>query len=78
MLKNDFWDIFAGFHPDCWVQTQHLENEFRYVKFGIDEKNVELVSKKFDFLELKLFLKQFTVQFSSVQFSSVQFSSQFT
>ena len=58
--------FFAGFHSDCWVQTQNLENEFRYVKFGIDEKNVELVSKKFDFPELKLFFKQFTVQFSSV------------
>ena len=71
MLKNDFGDFFVRFYQDCWVQTQNLENEFRYVKFGIDEKNVELISKKFDFLELKLFLEQFTVQFSSVQFSSV-------
>ena len=38
MLKNDFGDFFARFHPDCWVQTQNVENEFRYVKFGIDEK----------------------------------------
>ena len=30
----------------------------------------ELVSKKFDFIELKLFLNHSTVQFSSVQFSS--------
>ena len=66
MLKNDFWDFFVRFYQDCWVQTQNLENEFRYVKFGTDEKNVELISKKFDFLELKLFLEPFTVQFSSV------------
>ena len=37
MLQNDFGDFFVRFYQDCWVQTQNLENEFRYVKFGIDE-----------------------------------------
>ena len=41
--------------------------------FGSDlelmRKNVERVSKKYDFLELKLFSRQFAVQSSSVQFS---------
>ena len=72
MYKNDFGDSFARFHPDCWVQTQNLENEFRYVKFQLEltRKNVELVSKKFNFLELKLFLKHFTFQFSSILYAS--------
>ena len=72
MYKNDFGYSFARFHPDCWDQTQNLENEFRYVKFQLEltRKNVELVSKKFDFLELKLVLKQFTVQFSSFLYAS--------
>ena len=72
MLKNDFGDFFVRFYQDCWDQTQNLENEFRYVKFQLEltRKNVELVSKKFDFLELKLVLKQFTVQFSSFLYAS--------
>ena len=37
-VKKWFWGFFARFHPDCWVRAPNLENEFRYVKFGIDEK----------------------------------------
>ena len=75
MYKNDFGDSFARFHPDCWDQTQNLENEFRHVKFQLEltRKNVELASKKFDFLELELVLQQlnlFTVQFSSFLYAS--------
>ena len=65
MLKNDFGDFFVRFYQDCWVQTQNLENEFRYVKFGTNEKK-----RRTDFLELKLVLEQFTVQFSSFLYAS--------
>ena len=59
MLKNDLGDFFVRFYQDCWVQTQNLENEFRYVKFGTDEKKRRTDLEK---------VEQFTVQFSSVQF----------
>ena len=69
-VKKDFGDFFARFHPDFWVQTQNLENEFRYVKFGIDEK------KRWIGLE-KVWFSWTEVIFTTV-YSSVQFSSQFT
>ena len=69
-VKKNWGDFFARFHPDCWVQTQNLENEFRYVKFSIDEK------KRWTGLE-KVWFSWTEVIFKTV-YSSVQFSSQFT
>ena len=74
-VKKWFWGFFRAILPDCWVQTQNLENEFRYVKFGIDENKRRTDLEKVWFSWTEVIFK--TVH-NSVQFSTIQFSSQFT
>ena len=57
VTKDNMWKVILG-------------NLTLITQLELTRKNVELVSKKFDFLELKLFLKQFTVQFSSFLYAS--------
>ena len=67
-VKKWFWGFFAWFHPDCWVQTQHLETNFDMWNLKFTRKN--RFSRNF-LIFLKWSYFKDSLQFSSVQFSSV-------
>ena len=55
----------------CLTSAQHNSARKLGNSCSFTINYVELVSKEFEFIKLKSFLGQCTVQFSSVQFSSV-------